>query len=344
VAGAAFSAPAEAAGRFPDIPIWAYAGSYEDLAHTTYPYTILCAGAHPGMDSVGVTQMPRTVTVRFIRDRVAEARPDFGGYRIYRVINEPDSTKMVLVRRYSVQPGDEITWFMSKVNPATLQFECQGSVVYDSIATFLDPDSSGRYVKVCPLPDVRANRCLTDSVFRVIAPPGPHDGFLTYYAVNYELFNTGLEGTYEEMFVPDTLGVYGPCTDPADHRTCPNLNNKLANVSPGVYPTGGSQPDLEHVLVVPNPYRATEEWDLPGEHDVHFINLPDKATIKIYTVAGDLVTTLEHIGRPPGSTVSQDFERWNLKNSYGHDVSSGIYMFRVVSDIFAFQGRFIVIR
>jgi hypothetical protein len=96
--------------------------------------------------------------------------------------------------------------------------------------------------------------------------------------------------------------------------------------------------------VVPNPYRAREDWDAPGQHDVHFVNLPDRATIRVYTVAGDLVATIDHVGRPPGSTTSTDFERWNLKNSDGKDVSSGIYMYRVVSDAFAFQGRFIVIR
>ena len=40
----------------------------------------------------------------------------------------------------------------------------------------------------------------------------------------------------------------------------------------------------------------------------------------------------------------RDFERWNLKNASGHEISSGIYLYRVESDAFAFQGRFVVIR
>jgi len=341
------AAPAvRAANTFPVIPTWAYSGAYQDIAHTVFPYTTICAGLTQGTPADSVRDADRTVTLRFLRDRVAEARPDFGGYRIYRVINTPDSTQMQLIRRYSVQEGDEITWFMSHVNPATLQFQCGGTVVHDSIATFVDPDSSGRYVKVCPRLDTRTNRCLSDSVFRILIPPGPHDGFLTYYSVTYELLNTGAEGTYEDMFVPDTTGQIGPCTIPADHRTCPNLNHKLRNLSNAVIPSGGPRADLERVLVVPNPYRAGEEWDVAGSHDVHFVNLPERARIKIYTLAGDLVRELDHDARPVGQdlTVVRDFERWNLKNDGGHDVSSGIYLFRVESDAFSYQGRFVVIR
>lgn len=335
-----------AANTFPRIPVWAYAGVYQDIAHTVFPYTTICAGLTPGALPDSVRALPRAVTVRFLRDRVAEARPDFGGYRIYRVINQADSTKMELVRRYSVQFGDEVTWFMSRVDPATLQFKCGGTVVHDSIATFIDPDSSGRFVKVCPRIDPITLRCTADSVFRLIPPPGPHDGFDTYYSITYELLNTGIEGTYEDMFVPDTLELIRPCTTPGDRKTCANLNNKLVNLSNKATPSGSPHPNLERVLVVPNPYRASEEWDVNGSHDIHFVNLPQRARIRIYTLAGDLVQDLDHDGRAVGNnlTTVRDFERWNLKNAKGRDVSSGIYVFRVVSDAFTYQGRFVVIR
>jgi len=338
--------PARAANTFPRISVWAYPGRYQDIAHTVFPYTSICAGLTPGTPADTVRDAVRTVTVRFLRDRVAEARPDFGGYRIYRVINTPDSTKMELIRRYSVQPDDRGLWFMSFVDPTDLQFKCGGTVVHDSIATFIDPDSSGSFQKVCPHIDPRTNRCTVDSVFRIVIPPGPHDGFLTYYSVTYELFNSGAAGTYEDTFVPDTAGTIRPCDNPADHKTCVNLNNKLANLSNAVVPSGGAAPNLEKVLVVPNPYRATEEWDVGGSHDIHFVNLPERARIKIFTVAGDLVRVIDHDARPVGNDISdvRDFERWNLKNASGRDVSSGIYVFRVESDAFSYQGRFIVIR
>ena len=337
-AGAAFWSPAQAAGTYPKIPLWVYAGAYQDIAHSTFPYTQLCQG-------LGLTPLPdsireqsRTITVRFLRDRVAEARSDFGGYRVYRVINTPDTSRMELIRRFSVQRNDSISWFMSRVDKTTLQFMCDGQVMHDSIATFVDPDSDGHFVKICPLIDQRANRCLTDSVFRLIVPPGPHDGFVTYYSITYEKFNSGAEGTFEDAFVPDTTGVYGPCTNPSDRSTCPNLNNKMANVSPGIEPTPGPTSDLETVAVVPNPYRGSETWDAPGQHEIHFVNLPVSAKIRIYTSAGDLVKVLQH------SDPTRDFERWDLKNANGQDIASGIYMYRVEAGTFAFQSRFVVVR
>ena len=56
-----------------------------------------------------------------------------------------------------------------------------------------------------------------------------------------------------------------------------------------VEPTGGPALDLQRVLAVPNPYRGSEVWDRPGQSEVHFINLPTQARIRIYTLAGDLV-------------------------------------------------------
>ena len=41
-------------------------------------------------------QASRKATFRFLRDRRAEARQDFGGYRIYRVTNTPDTSSIPL--------------------------------------------------------------------------------------------------------------------------------------------------------------------------------------------------------------------------------------------------------
>ena len=92
------------------------------------------------------------------------------------------------------------------------------------------------------------------------------------------------------------------------------------------------------MAVVPSPFRATEAWDRIGGNEIHFINLPSEAVIKIYTVSGDLVTELQH------KDAVRDFARWDLKNANGQDVSSGIYMYRVEAASFTFQDRFVVIR
>lgn len=100
------------------------------------------------------------------------------------------------------------------------------------------------------------------------------------------------------------------------------------------------------VWVVPNPYRAKVEWDRPavagdafGRH-LDFMGMPRaRATLKVYTVAGDLVWESEHDGR------SGDGEqRWNLISRNGQDVESGIYLFTVDSPLGHQVGRFVVIR
>jgi len=345
-------------GEFPRIHVWSFAGGFVDLT-AQYIGTSVCAGLLPPAPDSSSTR-PRTLTVRFLRDRRIEARPDFGGYRIYRVIQNADTTRMELIRRYSRQRGDFLGWYMSVVDTTdpTLPFKCGGELAHDSIATFVDPDSNGHYEKFCP--QLLNNRCVKDSVFRLVAPAGPHDGIPTFYAITIEAKNVGSAGTYEDLYVPgpdpDTRNNFELCSVPNDPSTCPrlNLNDKDANLTPvaggaRIEPTGGPTPDLETILVVPNPYRAAEVWDQPGVHEVHFINLPEKATIKIYTIAGDLVAQLEH-----NDTV-RDFEPWNLKNGKGNDVASGIYIYRVESPKcdtcvppvvapFSLQNRMVVIR
>lgn len=338
--------------KFPQIPVWASPKAFND-GSAAFPRR--CIGSlTPPSDSL--IARPRTATVRFLRDRRAEANPNFGGYRIYRVSTNLDTTRMQLIRRFSRQTGDERTWSFSVIdttrNRPTLNYVCRITpnspyeVVHDSIVTFVDPDSDGNFVKVACRDEAghlrRGCQQLGDSIFVLIPPPGPHDGFRTWYSITYEARNQTSDANYEDLFVPDTLGIIGPCGNPADPLTCPNLNNKCYNmIANPVEPTGGPTPNFQHVGVVPNPYRASETWERAGANELHFINLPEKATILIYTTAGDLVTRLEH------SDPVRDFERWDLKNASGHEVSSGIYMYRIVApppEAFTFQDRFIVIR
>ena len=326
---------------FPHIPICVFTGAYRD---SSLIRPDRCVGSFTGPQPESVLARPRTVTVRFLRDRRAEARSDFGGYRIYRVINSPDSTYMVLIRRFSRQTGDERMWSFSVVDTSTLQFICRSrqglpQVVNDSIVTFVDPDSVGNWIKVCrlrkPQSDIHGE-CQSpgDTVYVLDAPPGPHDGFRTWYAITYEGRNESADGNYADLFVPDLAN----CTS-SNPDSCPNLNHKLLNLAGPVEPTGGPTKNLERVVVVPNPYRASAaQWEGTGPKELHFINLPTRSLIRIYTVAGDLVAVLQH------QDPIRDFEPWNLKNANGQDVSSGIYMYRVEAQSFSFQDRFIVIR
>lgn len=93
--------------------------------------------------------------------------------------------------------------------------------------------------------------------------------------------------------------------------------------------TGGGD-----VIVVPNPYIKGGQpfgWDLtPSDSDptgtkIAFAKLPAaNCTVRIYTLAGDLVQTLAHDGRAGNGTVF-----WNLISRNGQDVVSGVYLYTV---------------
>ncbi len=341
---AAVAQPAETPQQFWHIPVWVMPGAWQD---STVLFPGRCGGTFRGPQPDSLRQQPRTVTVRFLRSRRVEALPVFGGYRIYRITGTPDTANAVLLRRYSVNVGDEPLWHFSRdttrTTPLVFRYPddddiCPGAFAYDSIVTFVDPDSTGRYEKRCRRED-HLGRCLSigDSVWKLVAPPGPHDGFRTWYTVTYEAYNT-LDNNYEELFVPDTSD-WSKCGTLGVAATCPNLNNKLANlIAEPVEPTEGPAANLQAVTVVPNPFRADEAWDRPGGNEVHFINLPANARIRVYTIAGDLVRELHH------TDTVRDFERWDLKNANGKDVASGIYMYRVEAGSFFAQNRFVVIR
>ncbi len=107
------------------------------------------------------------------------------------------------------------------------------------------------------------------------------------------------------------------------------------------------QTDLSVVKVVPNPYLVRAGWDLDNDYQrVQFINLPTECTIKIYTIAGDLVKTIAHA--VPYQEGFDEHTRgtafWNLQTENSQKVATGVYVFRVTSPYGEAIGRFAVIR
>ncbi len=110
--------------------------------------------------------------------------------------------------------------------------------------------------------------------------------------------------------------------------------------------------DLSKIRAVPNPYMASSYMDLsPQSRRMEFTNLPDRCTIRIFTLSGTLVNQLNHISsnrngwgnytdwdqlnlnNEPTETAGYDnhggTEPWNLRNRFGQTVASGLYFFHV---------------
>jgi hypothetical protein len=104
--------------------------------------------------------------------------------------------------------------------------------------------------------------------------------------------------------------------------------------------------DLDNIAVVPNPYAGAASWEPfsnevgRGERRIHFIHLPNECTIRIYTISGKLVQTLQHSG-----TISDGQEAWNLVSKDGMDIAYGIYVYHVEAPGIGDKiGRFAIIK
>lgn len=69
--------------------------------------------------------------------------------------------------------------------------------------------------------------------------------------------------------------------------------------------------DLDRVLIVPNPYVITHVGQKSSyDAKIYFTRLPKECTIKIYTVAGDLIRTIHHIDQD--GTFRYGMDVWDL--------------------------------
>jgi hypothetical protein len=112
-----------------------------------------------------------------------------------------------------------------------------------------------------------------------------------------------------------------------------------------VFPTSSASTNgAEAVTVVPNPYMGGAGWDLkpnptdPTGTKVAFNHLPPVATVRIFTLSGDLVETLLPSEQNGGTTY------WDLISRNGQDIVSGIYLYSVESPSGSTIGKLVVVR
>ena len=84
------------------------------------------------------------------------------------------------------------------------------------------------------------------------------------------------------------------------------------------------QARLDDIGIVPNPYKGASNYEVTQLVDqVRFTNMPDVATIRVFTLNGTLVRTLEK--QSPGvATLS-----WNLTTDNNLPIASGVYLIHV---------------
>ncbi|MBE9467244.1 MAG: T9SS type A sorting domain-containing protein [Bacteroidetes bacterium] len=80
---------------------------------------------------------------------------------------------------------------------------------------------------------------------------------------------------------------------------------------------------LDKINIVPNPYYGYSEYELSQlENLVKITNLPNTCTVSIYTVNGNLVRRFK-------KQNEQSYIDWDLKNTYGISIASGVYIIHI---------------
>ena len=142
---------------------------------------------------------------------------------------------------------------------------------------------------------------------------GPYTGWYKY--VDY-----GVKNGFTYYYAVTSYDVGNPDIGLPSLESSKRQN--MTKVIPGTPPT-----DAKRVYVYPNPYKKSSMWDQPGPYGrvIRFNNLPEKCTIYIFNLAGDLVKTIHHDNPNYGE------ESWNLIMDKDQEVATGLYYF-VVKD------------
>lgn len=121
-----------------------------------------------------------------------------------------------------------------------------------------------------------------------------------------------------------------------------SLNRVAAIPGPAPGERGGDP------VVFPNPYRVEARWDQGRnirDHYIWFTNLPERCTVRIYTLSGDLVYEKEFDGRSYAGegtrgifdpsrglgapSLSGTTMAWNLITRDGQAIATGLYLYSV---------------
>ncbi|MCB5266501.1 MAG: hypothetical protein LHW46_00120 [Candidatus Cloacimonetes bacterium] len=122
---------------------------------------------------------------------------------------------------------------------------------------------------------------------------------------------------------------------------------------------------MDDIKVVPNPYIGRSKFDGRYDNDekgdksrrLWFINLPNRCKIRIYTLAGDLVKTIDHDGAQQTDIVTiskattqgiaaSGMHAWDLLSQHNQIIAPGVYLFSVENkaDDKLKVGKFVIIK
>jgi hypothetical protein len=332
------------------------------------------AASPPPGPQVRLTPGPRRVTIEWDNRSETIADPSSGmldvkAYRIWKASNftrpvgssGPTDELWALLAEYRVHDearplvdsvdtdGDGRFDATTRLWPLLLDVQSGHRLVPLDVPPLTDPDTGDTLVVTGSRPyrdESGAPRVWTDFEVPVhpigryrYVDPNVLDGFVYFYVV------TALDSTGQRS----VQGGRGTLAEQEGGRAATERDGVVPQSAVGADPAGA-------IRVVPNPYRGRAQWDLapsaadPTGSHIDFLGMPPGPwTLRIFTLAGDLVQTIRNDdtqvnGKPQQETGEDGQASWNLISRNGQDVTSGIYLFSVVGSTGTKQGKFVIIR
>jgi hypothetical protein len=213
--------------------------------------------------------------------------------------------------------GSQAYSFMDDVTPISVPFEVWNtSQNAQVLAEIYDRDSNGVWTP--------ENKEYIDIV-NVPYDGLPHPEAWPYYHVWFFRFAT----TDTNYSVGDVFQIEGAPL---------NSSNDEFLFNAGGIDAPSAKSELSKIKVVPNPYIAHALWEnKEGIRKIQFTHLPNECTIRIYTLAGDLIKVIDH-------SNGTGTENWDMLNKDQMGIVPGVYFFHVDSRYGEKLGKFAVIK
>lgn len=267
--------------------------------------------------------------------------------------------------RFKVVPGNQkVTLYWddraeASIDPISGDQDFEGYRVYRTNAgNDLDPTSvlSTAFVMIGEY-DLPGNDLFYNTGFGAVRLSSPirFEGDPTEYVYRMEIPNQ-LNG-WQYVYTVTAFDAGDPVNNVQSLESSRLQNAR--RVIPGTVPSDVMEFEP---FVYPNPYYANAQWDGSGERErkLYFANLPKRAEIRIYTMAGDLVRNMRHESDAQSGSDIDWFARysdssvqfsggehaWDLITDNDQATATGLYLF-TVEDLDTGtikRGKFVIIK
>jgi len=175
------------------------------------------------------------------------------------------------------------------------------------------------------------------------------EGFLRYYEYEYTIDNLRPSQAYYFSVTTFDFGSSGGMLGSLESSPLVNAVREYPLTSSETVKQAGLE-----VIVYPNPYRIDAGYARAGYENrdrsrsaewsrrIHFANLPDVCTIRIFTLSGDLVQEIDHYY--PGGGPASQHEEWNMVSRNTQAIVTGIYIWSVTSEMGEQLGKLVIIK